>query len=168
MSKIPGMFGGGGGAAVSMGEAEAADVLAAQGMETAASTAAKAGAKWALPKALGTIGKFLPGIGTAYSLLDPVRMGGGSEDEIQARVNRGEISQSEGNRLMGYTPQARATGGRVAAGVSYTVGEAGKETFTPSTNGTITPSGGVVHVQVFLDNEIIQDRMYKSNLRNPY
>ena len=33
----------------------------------------------------------------------------------------------------------RALGGSVQAGMSYDVGEMGRETFTPSTNGTITP-----------------------------
>jgi hypothetical protein len=36
---------------------------------------------------------------------------------------------------------ARASGGPVMAGMPYTVGERGKETFVPSTNGTILPNG---------------------------
>ena len=37
---------------------------------------------------------------------------------------------------------ARAGGGDVSAGSSYTVGERGPEKFTPSVSGTITPFGG--------------------------
>lgn len=37
-------------------------------------------------------------------------------------------------------PQAREHGGPVVAGQSYLVGEVGKELFTPSQNGTITPN----------------------------
>jgi len=48
-------------------------------------------------------------------------------------------------------PQFRALGGSVSAGQAYTVGEHGRETFIPDTNGTIVPNdkmgGGVTVVQ---------------------
>jgi len=48
-------------------------------------------------------------------------------------------------------PQFRALGGPVSAGQAYTVGEHGRETFIPDTNGTIVPNdkmgGGVTVVQ---------------------
>jgi hypothetical protein len=40
------------------------------------------------------------------------------------------------------TQQHRAYGGPVYAGRSYTVGEYGRETFTPGSDGYITPAGG--------------------------
>jgi len=50
----------------------------------------------------------------------------------------------------GYTPElnamrfrgARASGGPVAGGSTYLVGERGPELFTPGTSGNITPNGG--------------------------
>lgn len=37
---------------------------------------------------------------------------------------------------------ARAGGGPVSAGIAYTVGETGRETFVPATDGVIIPNGG--------------------------
>lgn len=46
----------------------------------------------------------------------------------------------------------RASGGPVSAGMPYTVGESGQETFVPSTNGTILPNGqsigGTINISV--------------------
>jgi hypothetical protein len=67
---------------------------------------------------------------------------------------------------------ARAEGGPVSAGVPYMVGEKGIEKFTPKTDGYITPNNqlggqsGPIIVQVILDGEVIQDKMYKANLRS--
>jgi len=69
----------------------------------------------------------------------------------------------------GQPLQARASGGDVQAGVPYLVGEMGREKFTPGTNGTITPNNKLdqpIIVQVILDGEVIQDKMYKANLRS--
>ena len=51
----------------------------------------------------------------------------------------GSLAGSLGNAIGG----ALASGGPVAAGESYLVGEQGPELFTPSANGTIAPNGAV-------------------------
>jgi phosphotransferase system HPr-like phosphotransfer protein len=70
----------------------------------------------------------------------------------------------------GYTPElnamryrgARASGGPVAGGGSYLVGERGPELFTPGTSGNITPNnalggGGItVNVQGADPNEVVR------------
>lgn len=43
----------------------------------------------------------------------------------------------------------KASGGRVEAGRSYLIGEAGPERFTPAINGTITPNKGIAPTVVF-------------------
>lgn len=50
-------------------------------------------------------------------------------------------------------PQFRALGGSVKAGQAYTVGEHGRETFIPSTDGQIVPNGGEGGVTI---NQTIQ------------
>jgi hypothetical protein len=71
----------------------------------------------------------------------------------------------------------RAVGGPVTSMSPYVVGERGPELFVPASSGHITPnnvvnnttnSGGNANitVQVLLDGEVIQERMYKKNLRS--
>ena len=68
-----------------------------------------------------------------------------------------------------------AKGGRFDASGPFIVGEKGPEVMNLDRPGTITPNnelknlnGGdnITHVQVILDGQIIQDRMYKNNLRS--
>ncbi len=63
-----------------------------------------------------------------------------SERRLRALYAQGG---SHGKRKMpggGYQP-GRASGGPVMAGMAYTVGERGPETFVPSSNGNIIPNG---------------------------
>jgi hypothetical protein len=65
----------------------------------------------------------------------------------------------------------RADGGPVSANQPYVVGEQGPEIVVPKSAGTVMPNssfGGSANitVQVVLDGEIIQERMYKQNLRS--
>ena len=72
----------------------------------------------------------------------------------------------------------RASGGPVTSDSPYMVGENGPELFVPESSGHITPNkvlassgyqgGGDANitVQVLLDGEVIQERMYKRNLRS--
>ena len=74
------------------------------------------------------------------------------------------------------TPAPRASGGNTEALMPYWVGESGKELFVPSTDGTVVPparaagmSGPaevLVPVQVIVDGELLQETMFKRNLRS--
>jgi len=101
------------------------------------------------------------------SVSDEARMAGLSEDMMAPAAQ---------------PVQARAAGGPTSPGSPFMVGEKGPELFTPSSAGHITSTQDLismlnnavgnnngeqtVHVQVVLDGAVIQDRMYKTNLRN--
>ena len=54
----------------------------------------------------------------------------------------GGLSSFDALTLAGISGGARASGGPVAGGSTYLVGERGPELFTPSSSGNITPNGG--------------------------
>ncbi len=53
---------------------------------------------------------------------------------------------------LSFNPTGRAGGGPVKAGVGYTVGESGRETFVPTTPGRIVPNGKGGGLQVVVNN----------------
>lgn len=60
-------------------------------------------------------------------------------------VSSGNAVGNAANPMAGLsigTPVAQALGGSVSAGQPYTVGEHGRETFVPTTDGQIIPNGG--------------------------
>ena len=81
----------------------------------------------------------------AYKNIEPFR---DLVDSVWASIKRlfGEIKNSAVATAVTKAFNAvvgRAVGGSVTAGQAYTVGEFGKETFIPTTNGKIIPNGGM-------------------------
>lgn len=60
--------------------------------------------------------------------------------QLAVDIRVSEFRRSSSGRAVGKDPN-RAAGGPVEAGMSYTVGEFGRETFVPSVPGTIIPNG---------------------------
>lgn len=56
--------------------------------------------------------------------------------------SKGSLANEFGQWMLSAIGSAKGLGGPVSAGVSYTVGDHGPETFTPSTDGYITPNAG--------------------------
>lgn len=122
------------------------------------------------------------GMAAAGAAVVGAGVGGYQIGSAMERTNFGGVNDiaQKGLEMMFGTPEqayannsmvARAEGGPVSAGTPYMVGERGPERFTPQQAGTITPSGGgmsmaPIIVQVILDGEVIQDKMYKANLRS--
>ena len=61
---------------------------------------------------------------------------------ISRGAEAGGLSSFDALTLAGISGGARASGGPVAGGSTYLVGEKGPELFTPTSSGNITPNGG--------------------------
>jgi hypothetical protein len=97
-------------------------------------------------------------------LAEMITLTDSQKNQIRVLVDTGELERAIGLIGIigagGYTPElnamrfrgARASGGPVAGGSSYLVGERGPELFTPGTSGNITPNnalgGGGITVNV--------------------
>jgi hypothetical protein len=106
-------------------------------------------------------------------LAEMITLTDSQKNQIRVLVDTGELERAIGLIGIigagGYTPElnamryrgARASGGPVAGGSSYLVGERGPELFTPGTSGNITPNnalggGGItVNVQGADPNQVV-------------
>lgn len=80
---------------------------------------------------------------------------------ITARFNQGLTSDLIARR--DAQRHHRAAGGPVTAGMPYTVGERGQETFVPNTNGTIIPNGAgarPIVIQMQVDGKTIAEASF--------
>jgi hypothetical protein len=106
----------------------------------------------------GALGDYEQGLVDAQlmvlNLAETVALTNTQKNYLRVLVDTGDLEKAltmlETISAGGYTPElnamrfrgARASGGPVAGGSTYLVGERGPELFTPSTSGNITPNGG--------------------------
>jgi hypothetical protein len=62
--------------------------------------------------------------------------------------------------------EKRQRGGRVSAGASYLVGEAGPEIFAPENSGTVINNGGLQQIMVLVQDSISLAKIMRSEKRN--
>jgi hypothetical protein len=128
--------------------------------------------------AKGALGEYEQGLIDAklkvLDLAETIALTDSQKNQIRVLVDTGELERALGliNVITagGYTPElnamrfrgARASGGPVAPGGSYLVGERGPELFTPSSSGNITPNGAMggntitINVQGADPNEVVR------------
>jgi hypothetical protein len=107
----------------------------------------------------GALGEYEQGLIDAklmvLNLAESIALTDSQKNQIRVLVDTGDLERALGLidiiTAGGYTPELnamrfrgkRASGGPVAMGQSYLVGERGPELFTPSTSGNITPNGAM-------------------------
>jgi hypothetical protein len=100
--------------------------------------------------ALNNVAGAINAVANAYAKVK--KIGGAVLDFIEIGDGGLKFADTDLGKALGYT--RRAAGGPVSAGVPYTVGEFGPETFVPSGSGSIRPGGGNGGVTIIMNGVI--------------
>lgn len=107
--------------------------------------------------------KIVGGSGTGSAGLQKLFSGSSDDSDDNSGSGIGGFFGKIGGFFTGLFGGHRALGGSVQAGVAYDVGEMGRETFVPSTNGTIIPNnrtgGNAAYYAVNVANGVTPEQM---------